>query len=85
MGVTEITSSSLSVTLQQIYNLEKQNNLFLMSCVQRGFDFLTHKDDKMLPQNISVWLPNDAASYPRTESSNVRYTSRITETNSNYF
>jgi hypothetical protein len=55
-----------------------------MSYVQ-GFDFLTLKDDSMLPQNTSIWLPSDAASYPRTESSNVGYTSMITETNNNYF
>jgi len=54
MGVTEITSSSLCLTLQQIYNLEKQNYLFLMSCVQRGFDFLALKDDNVLPQNTSI-------------------------------
>jgi len=54
MGVTEITNSSLSVTLQQIFNLEKQNYLFLMSYVERGFDFLTLKDDNMLPQNTSI-------------------------------
>lgn len=54
MGVPEFTSSSLSVTLQQIYNLEKQNYLFLMSYVQRGFDFLTFKDDSMFPQNTSI-------------------------------
>ena len=85
MGVTEITSSSLCLTLQQIYNLEKQNYLFLMSCVQRGFDFLALKDDNVLPQNTSIWLPSDEASYPRTESSNVGYTSKTTETNNNYF
>jgi len=55
-----------------------------MSYVQRGFDFLTVKYDSMLPQNASIWLPTDAASYPRTESSNVGYTSKITETNNNY-
>jgi len=53
MGVIEITSSSLCLTLQQIYNLKKQNYLFLMSCVQRGFDFFTLKDD-ILHQNTSI-------------------------------
>jgi hypothetical protein len=47
-----------------------------MSYVQRGFDILTLKNDNMLPQNTGIWLPSDAASYPkRTESSNVGYTS----------
>lgn len=85
MGVTEITNSSLSVTLQQIFNLEKQNYLFLMSYVERGFDFLTLKDDNMLPQNTSIWLPNDAASYRRTESYNVGYTAKITGNDNNSF
>jgi hypothetical protein len=56
-----------------------------MSYVQRGFDFLTLKDDNMLPQNTSIWLPSDAASDLRAESSNMGYTSKITETNNNYF
>lgn len=54
MGVNEITSSSLCLTLQQTRNLEKQNYLFLISYVQRGFDFLTLKYDSMLSQNTSV-------------------------------